>query len=115
MVVALCCPNVVPQDFSRRRSRRPFLFPATLVASALVALAPSRSLARPLPTRSFFQLSSSNGHGAVMLDLRSARVTHFREHLYATEEPKLDASGNEVWEGADFGAVASRDLLFDAY
>lgn len=71
--------------------------------------------------RTRFELPSSNGHGAIILNLsaidpgQSRRLTHFREHLYAAEEPQLDEFGNEVWNGSDFAAVYTRDLLFDAY
>jgi hypothetical protein len=71
--------------------------------------------AQTVPPRSFFNLSSSNGHGAVMVDARSAKVVHFREHLPATEEPQLDAAGNEVWVGNQPQMVKTRDVLFDAY
>lgn len=69
------------------------------------------------PTQSRFELPSSNGHGALLVDLSDGgrRITHFREHLFAAEEPVLDDAGNEVWGGADFEAVYTRDLLFDAY
>lgn len=68
-----------------------------------------------MPTRSFFTLSSSNGHGAVMVDARTSKVVHFREHLPATEEPQLDAMGMEVWVGNQPQMVKTRDVLFDAY
>ncbi|XXF77803.1 glycosyl hydrolase [Myxococcaceae bacterium GXIMD 01537] len=75
------------------------------------------ALAQVEPQRTFHALPSSNGHGAVVLDLTSKRLTHFREHLYATEEPQLDAQGNEVFSGqpATPQAVPTRDLLYDAY
>ena len=73
------------------------------------------AFAQQIPPRSFFDLASSNGHGAVMVDGRTGRLTHFREHLPATEEPQLDAQGNEVWIGNQPQIVKSRDLLFDAY
>ena len=60
-------------------------------------------------------LPASNGYGAVMVDLKTARLTHFREHLFATEEPKLDGQGKELWNGNQPLAVPSRDLLYDAY
>lgn len=76
---------------------------------------PALALAQAVPPRSFFSLSSSNGHGAVMVDARSAKVVHFREHLPATEEPQLDAMGREVWVGNQPQMVKTRDVLFDAY
>ena len=65
--------------------------------------------------RTRFELPSSNGLGAVMLDLGQARLTHFREHLFATEEPRLEAAGNEVWIGNQPQSVPTRDLLYGAY
>jgi MYXO-CTERM domain-containing protein len=67
------------------------------------------------PQRTFYRLPSSNGHGAILLDLQQGVLTHFHEHLNASEEPLLDAAGNEVWNGNQPGAVITRDLLFDAY
>jgi MYXO-CTERM domain-containing protein len=80
--------------------------PASSVASAQVAVQRTR---RTLP--------ASNGHGAVLLDLSagSRRITHFREHLFAAEEPQLDGAGEEIWNGNGFATVHTRDLLFDAY
>ncbi|MDX2010392.1 MAG: glycosyl hydrolase [Myxococcaceae bacterium] len=84
--------------------------------SALACLVlPALALAQPVPPRSFFSLSSSNGHGAVMVDARGAKVVHFREHLPATEEPQLDVMGREVWVGNQPQMVKTRDVLFDAY
>jgi MYXO-CTERM domain-containing protein len=65
--------------------------------------------------RTFVTLPSSNGYGAVMADVSTAKVVHFRERLPATEEPQLDGAGNEVWAGNQPQMVKSRDLLFDAY
>ncbi|WP_434045512.1 MULTISPECIES: glycoside hydrolase family 15 protein [Sorangium] len=65
--------------------------------------------------RTFFKLPSSNGFGAVLLDLGQARLTHFREHLFGTEEPRLDERGEEVWVGNQPQVVPTRDLLYDAY
>ncbi len=75
------------------------------------------ALAQVTPQRSFLRLPSSNGHGAVMLDLTQRQLTHSREHPYATEEPQLDASGNEVFSGTPAvpQVVHTRDLLYDAY
>lgn len=83
--------------------------------SLVLLLVAGVTAAQPTPTRSFFSLASSNGHGAVMVDARTAKVTHFREHLPATEEPQLDAMGNEVWVANQPQMVKTRDLLFDAY
>ena len=73
------------------------------------------AFAQQVPARSFFDLPSSNGHGAVMVDTRTGRIVHFREHLPAIEEPELDAMGNERWIGNQPQWVKSRDVLFDAY
>jgi hypothetical protein len=73
------------------------------------------AFAQQLPPRSFFDLPSSNGHGAVMVDARTGRLVHFREQLPAIEEPELDAQGREVWVGNQPQHVKARDLLFDAY
>lgn len=83
---------------------------------ALLGLGLANEARAELPVqRTFTRLSSSNGHGALLLDLSQARLTQFREHLFAVEEPQLDANGKEVWLGNQPQAVASRDLLFDAY
>lgn len=77
--------------------------------------------AQVAPQRTRYQLPAANGHGAIVVDLGDTnpgfarRVTHFREHLYAVEEPLIDAQGDEVWNGSDFAAVYTRDLLYDAY
>lgn len=81
----------------------------------MALLVANLALAQSSPSRSFFSLSSSNGHGAVMVDARAGKAVHFREHLAATEEPQLDAMGHEVWVGNQPQVVKSRDLLFDAY
>ena len=89
-----------------------------LVAAGVLGasfLAPLTAKANVPVQRTFFTPASSNGHGAVMLDLSQARLTHFREHLFADEEPQIDASGNEIWNGSQFATVPTRDLLFDAY
>ena len=84
------------------------LFLATLAtASTCFAEVPVTTTLRYVP--------GSNGHGAVMLDLESRRVVHFREHVYASEEPLLDGSGKELWSGNQPLAVPTRDLLYDAY
>lgn len=91
--------------------RRPRLSRTTV----LLALLPTIALAQPTPTRTFFSLSSSNGHGAVMVDVTTSKVVHLREHLPATEEPQLDAMGMEVWVGNQPQMVKTRDVLYDAY
>lgn len=73
------------------------------------------AVAQVVPPRSFYDLPSSNGHGAVMVDGRSGKLLHFREHLPATEEFQLDAMGHEVWVGNQPQLVHTRDLMFDAY
>lgn len=92
------------------------------LARALTAasIAAATSFALPVRAevpvqRTFFRLASSNGHGAVLLDLSQARLVHFREHLFATEEPLLDAAGAEVWIGNQPQVIKTRDLLHDAY
>ncbi|MFY2561089.1 glycoside hydrolase family 15 protein [Corallococcus terminator] len=65
--------------------------------------------------RTFLKLPSSNGHGAVMLDLEQKKVSHFREHLFATEEPVIDALGNDVFVRGQPQVVHARDVLFDAF
>lgn len=67
------------------------------------------------PQRTRFVLPSSNGHGAVLVDLEARRATQFREHVFAAEEPQIDAQGQDIWDGEQFAAVHTRDLLFDAY
>jgi hypothetical protein len=95
-------------------SPRSFLPRAALAVVALVA-APRPAHAEVPVQRTFFRLPSSNGHGAVLLDLQQARLTHFREHLFASEEPQLDAGGNELWNGNQPLSVLTRDVLYDAY
>lgn len=51
----------------------------------------------------------------MLLDLSQARLTHFREHLFASEQPLYDAAGKEVWAGNQPRSVISRDVLYDAY
>lgn len=84
-------------------------------APYLLLLLVCPALAQQAPARSFFDLPSSNGHGAVLVDARRGRLTQFRERLPATEEPELDAQGNEKWIGNQPQMVPARDLLFDAY
>jgi len=84
-------------------------FPALLA----LALVPTAHAAEP--HRSFDDLPSSNGWGAVVVDFNQGRAHHWRDHLFATEEPRWDAEGNEVWSNNLPEDVAARDLLFDAY
>ncbi|KYF71213.1 glycosyl hydrolase, partial [Sorangium cellulosum] len=87
-----------------------------VAAAAAVALAAPAAARAEVPVkRTFFKLPSSNGFGAVLLDLNQARLTHFREHLFGTEEPLLDERGEEVWVGDQPQIVPTRDLLYDAY
>src|SRR5215510_7567612 len=87
----------------------------SLVSSLACLLASDPARAEAPVQRTFFQLASSNGHGAVLLDLSQARLTHFREHLFASEEQLFDQNGNEVWVNNQPQAVITRDLLYDAY
>jgi MYXO-CTERM domain-containing protein len=87
---------------------------ACLSALAASLLAASASAEVPVQ-RTVHWLPAANGHGAILLDLKSARLHHFREHLFATEEPLLDSQGHEIWSGNQPQAVRSRDLLYDAY
>jgi len=67
------------------------------------------------PHRSFYDLPSSNGWGAVVVDFTRAKAHHWRDHLFATEEPEIDETGAEVWRHDLPRSVYTRDLLFDAY
>ncbi len=96
-----------------KRPHRARRFAALL---ALATLSSSTSLRAEVPvTRTVAHLPVSNGHGAVMLDLSTARLTHFREHLFAGEEPLLDQAGQEVYKDGNPQTVHTRDLLYDAY
>ena len=97
------------------RSPRPFPLLASAVLCAAVTSLAAPARAEVPVQQTFFQLPSSNGHTAILVDLSTGRMTHFREHLFATEEPQLDAAGNEVWIGNQPQTVRSRDVLFDAY
>ncbi len=83
--------------------------PRSVLLTVLILLPVSPALAEAAVERTFKALPSSNGYGAILADLATGKLTHFREHLYAVEEPLLDGAGKEV------GDVKSRDLLFDAY
>lgn len=101
--------------------RRRHIELGSIALTVATALAASPALAQEPVQRTRFELPASNGYGALILDLddanpaQSRRLVHFREHLFAAEEPQLDAAGNEVWNGSDFAATYTRDLLYDAY
>ena len=88
--------------------------PSVLLALG-VLLSAAPALAQTAAPRSVRQLPSSNGRTAILADMEGAKLTHFRESLFATEEPLLDASGDEVWAGNQPQVVKTRDLLYDAY
>ncbi len=96
-------------------------FAVALTTGLFVGTVVSTAGAQVAVQRTRYELPSSNGYGALVLNLdalnpaQSRRLVHFREHLYAAEEPQLDADGEEIWNGSDFAAVYTRDLLFDAY
>ncbi|HGG58178.1 MAG TPA: hypothetical protein ENK31_10315, partial [Nannocystis exedens] len=94
-----------------RGSLAPLLSRVVLIAGFLS----TPSTAAAAPTRTRFELPASNGYSALLVDLQSGRATQLREHLFAAEEPQLDAQGEEIWDGAQFAAVYTRDLLYDAY
>jgi len=98
------CPPPEPSG------RRPLL---TLLAPLALLCAAPASAAEP--HRSFHDLPSSNGWGAVVVDFTQARAHHWRDHLFATEEPRWDANGDAVWSNDHPEVVSARDLLFDAY
>lgn len=81
--------------------------------AGLLLAVPEVSAAEIQRTR--FELPVANGHTAAIVDLQAGRVNHFREHLFAAEEPLLDAEGEEVWDGGQFAAVYTRDLVYDTY
>ncbi len=103
------------------KMRRRSLVGPWLICACICTAWPTDGRAQVAPERTRYQLPASNGHGAILVDLAESspgfarRATHFREHLYAVEEPVLDAEGDEVWNGGDFAAVYTRDLLYDAY
>ncbi|MBL8969211.1 MAG: glycosyl hydrolase, partial [Myxococcales bacterium] len=86
-----------------------------LACAGLQLAAPGSVSAAPAPQRTRYELPSANGHGAILLDLKQKRLTQFREHLFAAEEPVLDGEGKDVWDGEQFATVHTRDLLFDMY
>lgn len=85
---------------------------ASLLAFAALGATPAQA-AEIQRTR--FQLPTANGHTALLVDLEAKRPTQLREHLFAAEEPVIDGQGEEVWDGSQFAAVYTRDLLYDAY
>ncbi len=99
------------------RSRRRLTACAALLLGPILGpvLPAGTAAAAPAPQRTRFELPSSNGHGVIVLDLKQRRLTQLREHLFAAEEPVLDAEGKEVWDGEQFATVHTRDLVFDAY
>lgn len=107
--------QLLPSQYRAPGRSSPGLLRAVpLVLTFLCGVAPS-ARAEVAVQRTFLRLPSSNGHGAVMLDLEQKKVTHFREHLFATEEPVIDAAGADVFERGQPRVVHSRDLLFDAF
>ncbi len=50
-----------------------------------------------------------------MVDTKTAKVVHLREQLPATEEPVIDAEGNDVWISGQPYIIKSRDLLYDSF
>ncbi|MCA9654687.1 MAG: MYXO-CTERM sorting domain-containing protein [Myxococcales bacterium] len=93
----------------------------SIAVAIAMMLAVDTARAQEPVQRTRFELPVSNGYGAVILDLddanpsQSRRLVHFREHLFAAEEPLLDAAGDEIWDGNGFAASYTRDLLYDAY
>ena len=90
---------------------------ALILLAAALADSPSRAAE---PHRSWSELVTSNGFTGVVVSLDQGKIHHFREHLFAAEEPIWTDSGDELWveTGGDCfqpQSVWSRDLLFDAY
>lgn len=87
-----------------------------LVAFLLTSAGAVKELCAEVPVqRTVDKIPSSNGYGAIMLDLSSRRLTHFREHIFAAEEPRIDGSGNELFVDGKPLDIPTRDLLYDAY
>ncbi len=88
-------------------------------ALAAVCAVSSVGHAEITPARTWTTLVSSNGWGAVVVNLAptggSAQINHFREHVFATEEPQIDANGNDIFVGGKPQPVFARDLLYDTY
>ncbi|HET6584351.1 MAG TPA: hypothetical protein VFG69_12905, partial [Nannocystaceae bacterium] len=88
----------------------------SFVGIAVASLAGAPVLAAVAVQRTRFELPSSNGHGAIVVDLDDVRrITQLREHSFSAEEPQLDENGAEIWNGSGFAAVYTRDVLYDAY
>src|SRR5687767_14583620 len=94
-------------------------WPMGCALATLLVAAPADAQVAVQRTR--FALPSSNGHGAIVVALddadpaRRRKLVHFREHVFSAEEPVIDENGDDVWDGAGFGAVYTRDLVFDAF
>jgi MYXO-CTERM domain-containing protein len=91
----------------------------SVAAMAVACAGATISHAEVTPTRTWTTLVSSNGHGAVVVNLSpsggDAQIHHFREHIFATEEPQIDAAGNDIFVGGRPQQVFARDLLYDTY
>ena len=93
---------------------------AAVLAAAFACVAGAEPID---PLRSWYELVTSNGYTGVVADLERGEVHHFREHIFATEEPRWrEDGGGELWlptvEGGDCykpQSVYSRDLMRDAY
>ena len=96
------------------RPRRNRSLLASAILAGVVSFGASARAEVPVQ-QTFFTLPSSNGHTAILVDLQAGKMTHFREHLFAAEEPLLDGAGNEVWNGNQPQMVKSRDLVYDVY
>jgi uncharacterized protein (TIGR03382 family) len=86
---------------------------ALIAALASFSLAASASAAEPQRTR--YALPSANGWGALLVDLKAGKATQLREHMFAAEEPQIDEQGQDIWNGGQFAAIHTRDVLYDAY
>lgn len=88
-----------------------------IAVALLLSASPALVRAQAAVQRTRYALPSSNGHGAIVVDLAdpAKRVVQFREHPFAAEEFALSAGGEEIWNGSGFYVVHTRDLLFDAY
>ncbi|MDC0671903.1 glycoside hydrolase family 15 protein [Nannocystis radixulma] len=86
---------------------------ALVAALVSTSLAASASAAEPQRTR--YKLPSSNGWGALLVDLSEGHATELREHVFAAEEPQIDAQGQDIWDGEQFATIHTRNVLYDAY